>query len=303
MKKMTKLLGLFCLTCCLSIASLEAQKLYPKKRGSRYIYVDQKGRKAFPESYATAFAFHRGLAVVGEEDKRGCINAQGEVVIPIIYDMVAAFYEPVSFAAKEGQYFLIDQKGETLCAPVDSIYTGGQGFIMRHEGRYGFADVEGKILFEPQYENIDIAYGGEIPIFANGKWGSWKNGEEDWEDESLYFAHPEFPPIYGKMCLGEKDLKEREQCSQKALAVRIYSTIRYPPMARENGVQGTVVIRLIVDKEGQMQEAEILRNIGGGCGAESLRVVQRLENWAVAGQQNGQAVNTIIHLPVKFKLE
>ncbi len=303
-KKTIKLVGLCCLTMLLSIASMEAQnRLYPKKRGSKYIYVDQKGRRALPENYSKAFAFHRGLAVVGKGDKRGCINLKGEVVIPIIYDKVGAFYEPVSFAAMDGQYFLIDQMGEKQSAPMDSIYNGGQGFILRHEGLYGFADVEGKILFEPQYENIDIAYKGEVPIFADGKWGSWKNGAADWEDESLYFSKPEVQPIYGEVCLMEADLKAQNQCSQKALLVQVYSNIKYPPLARKNGIQGTVVVRFIVDQEGVVQEPQIVRDIGGGCGRESLRMVGLLKTWAGAGKQNGEAVNTIIYLPIKFKLE
>ena len=86
----------------------------------------------------------------------------------------------------------------------------------------------------------------------------------------------------------------------------IYKNIKYPPIARENGVEGTVVIRFVVDKDGSVDEPKILRDIGAQCGAEALRVVNMMNNmpqkW-IPGKQRGKPVKVYFNLPVKFRLE
>jgi protein TonB len=95
---------------------------------------------------------------------------------------------------------------------------------------------------------------------------------------------------------------EREQCAQQKMLEFIYKNIKYPTIARENGVEGTAVIRFVVEPDGSITNAEVVRDIGAGCGAEALRVVQTMPKW-VPGKQRGKAVRVQFNLPVKFKLE
>lgn len=99
---------------------------------------------------------------------------------------------------------------------------------------------------------------------------------------------------------GSKD--EVKACAQQKMLEFIYKNIKYPPIARENGVEGTVVIRFVVDETGKVKEPEILRDIGAGCGAEAMRVVNMMPEWR-PGQQRGRKVPVYFNLPVKFKLE
>lgn len=96
--------------------------------------------------------------------------------------------------------------------------------------------------------------------------------------------------------------KERDECAEKQLLEFIYSNIRYPEMARSNGFVGTVYVRFIVEKDGSITNATLLRDIGGGCGEESLRVVNKMPNW-LPGKQRGRAVRVQFSLPVKFSLK
>jgi periplasmic protein TonB len=77
--------------------------------------------------------------------------------------------------------------------------------------------------------------------------------------------------------------------------------IKYPPMARESGITGTVYVRFIVDKHGKISNVTLLRGIGGGCDEEAIRVVQAMPDWK-PGRQNGMPVPVYFTLPVKFIL-
>jgi periplasmic protein TonB len=78
--------------------------------------------------------------------------------------------------------------------------------------------------------------------------------------------------------------------------------IKYPAMARESGITGTVYIRFVVNKDGSITNASILRGIGGGCDEEAMRVVKNMPPWK-PGKQNGIAVPVYFTLPVHFILK
>ncbi len=91
-------------------------------------------------------------------------------------------------------------------------------------------------------------------------------------------------------------------CAQKEMLNFIYSNIKYPQEARDKNLQGIVVCRFIVDKNGNVTTPEIVRSLGGGCDEEVLRVVNSFPQWQ-PGAQGGKKVNVYYNLPVKFKLE
>ena len=62
-----------------------------------------------------------------------------------------------------------------------------------------------------------------------------------------------------------------------------------------------MVIKFVVEKDGSITKASILREIGGGCGKEALRVVNAMPKWK-PGKQSGKAVRTEFTLPVQFEL-
>ena len=99
---------------------------------------------------------------------------------------------------------------------------------------------------------------------------------------------------------------EKYACAQKKLLEYIYKNIKYPAIARENGIQGRVVVQFVVEKDGKITDANVVRDIGAGCGEEALRVVNSMnsmpERWT-PGKQRGKAVRVQFTLPVSFKLQ
>lgn len=77
--------------------------------------------------------------------------------------------------------------------------------------------------------------------------------------------------------------------------------IRYPMMARESGINGTVYVTFVVSVTGQISDVKLLRGIGGGCDEEAVRVVKTMPAW-IAGRQTGKPVPVQFNLPIKFSL-
>lgn len=100
--------------------------------------------------------------------------------------------------------------------------------------------------------------------------------------------------------------EERKKCAQQKLLEFVYENIHYPEAAKANNITGMVVVKFIVDSEGRVINPEIVRDIGGGCGEEAVRVVKLMNNqnirW-VSGKQDGQNVSVIFNLPIKFQLK
>lgn len=87
----------------------------------------------------------------------------------------------------------------------------------------------------------------------------------------------------------------------EALAKFLAENIQYPQLAKENNITGKVYLTFVVEKNGTVGNVKILRDIGGGCGAEAVRVVKSMPKWK-PGKQQGQAVRTQFNLPIGFYL-
>ena len=102
-----------------------------------------------------------------------------------------------------------------------------------------------------------------------------------------------------------QDNNSKKSCADQKMMEWLYSRIKYPQEAQDKGIQGTVVITFLVDKDGNMLNLEITKKIGGGCEEEALRVLQEMAalpaKW-IPGKQAGKAVSVKYTLPIRFKL-
>ncbi len=87
----------------------------------------------------------------------------------------------------------------------------------------------------------------------------------------------------------------------QALLEYMAKNTKYPPLARENGLQGIVVVTFVVDEKGNINNVQVLRGIGGGCDEEAIRVVKSMPAWK-PGKQRGMPVRVQYNLPFRFTL-
>lgn len=78
--------------------------------------------------------------------------------------------------------------------------------------------------------------------------------------------------------------------------------LHYPDAAVSSGIEGQVVIKFIVNEDGHVSDAQVMRGIGGGCDEEALRIVRNMPAWK-PGKQNGAAVKVFFMIPIRFELK
>jgi protein TonB len=81
----------------------------------------------------------------------------------------------------------------------------------------------------------------------------------------------------------------------------LQENIKYPQMARESGISGTVYVTFVVERNGSVTDVKVLRGIGGGCDEEAIRVIQAMPSWN-PGKQRGKPVRVQFNMPIKFTL-
>ncbi len=99
-----------------------------------------------------------------------------------------------------------------------------------------------------------------------------------------------------------EDEKKIEKCAKQKMDEYIKQNLVYPKQAIAEGIEGTVVIRALVEKDGSLSGITCVRDIGGGCGAEAIRIFENMPKWR-PGYQRGRTVEVQINIPVKFSLD
>ncbi|MEX0720230.1 MAG: M56 family metallopeptidase [Balneolaceae bacterium] len=80
----------------------------------------------------------------------------------------------------------------------------------------------------------------------------------------------------------------------------IQSKVVYPDMARRAGIEGRVTVQFIVNEEGDVEKAKVIRGIGGGADEEALRVLNEAK--FEPGIQRGRPVRVQFYLSIDFRL-
>ncbi len=89
---------------------------------------------------------------------------------------------------------------------------------------------------------------------------------------------------------------------QAALMKWLSNNIRYPESAQQNDIQGRVIVKFVVEKDGSIGQATIAKGVDKDLDREAIRVVKKMPKWQ-PGKNNGVAVRSYFTLPVTFKLQ
>ena len=82
----------------------------------------------------------------------------------------------------------------------------------------------------------------------------------------------------------------------------IAKSIKYPVIAQENGIQGRVICAFVVNKDGSVVDAEVLRGVDPSLDKEALRVIGTMPKWK-PGKQRGKPVRVKYTVPITFRLQ
>ena len=89
---------------------------------------------------------------------------------------------------------------------------------------------------------------------------------------------------------------------EAALMRYLSQNIRYPKEAMEAKTQGRVIVQFVIEKDGSISGAHVVKSVNPQLDAEALRVVNAMPNWT-PGTQNGQTVRVKYAVPISFRLK
>jgi len=99
----------------------------------------------------------------------------------------------------------------------------------------------------------------------------------------------------------ENGSAEKRECSNLALVTFISQSIEYPESAKTAGLEGTVYVSFVVNKNGRISNGVILKDIGGNCGKEAIRVIENMPPWEPAYEKDFP-VAVKLSMPIQFKM-
>ncbi|GHT42232.1 hypothetical protein AGMMS49965_13350 [Bacteroidia bacterium] len=110
--------------------------------------------------------------------------------------------------------------------------------------------------------------------------------KEEMDDE--IYDHPEEEPTFPS--------------GNKEITAWLAKNIQYPPVAAEQGIQGKIILRFVVEKDGSIGEVQILQSVESSLDKEAVRVVKKMPRWTPA-KNKGVSVRSWFNLPTTFRLE
>ena len=89
---------------------------------------------------------------------------------------------------------------------------------------------------------------------------------------------------------------------QGALMKFLSNNIRYPESAQQNDIQGRVIVKFVVEKDGSIGNVTVVKGVDRDLDREAIREVKKMPRWQ-PGKNNGVAVRSYFNLPVTFRLQ
>lgn len=81
----------------------------------------------------------------------------------------------------------------------------------------------------------------------------------------------------------------------------IAKNVKYPMIAQENGIQGKVYVKFVIEKDGSITDVKIVRGVDASLDKEAVRVIKSMPKWK-PGKQRNKPVRVSFTMPINFQL-
>lgn len=123
--------------------------------------------------------------------------------------------------------------------------------------------------------------------------------EDEVEEDEIFMIVEKMPAFPG--CEGMRG-DELKACTELEVRKFISGNTKYPQIAKDAGISGTVYVYYEINKQGKVENAEVLRGVHKSLDSEALRVIQSIPKHK-PGEQRGKPVRVRYTVPVKFILK
>ncbi len=138
----------------------------------------------------------------------------------------------------------------------------------------------------------------EEPPIQNSPQSLPANSYTTMAEDHVYTVVEQMPMFPG---CNEEDYQIRKKCAEKDMLRYLYKHLKYPPLAREQGIESNVVVRFIVEKDGSLTNFKTLKG-APILANEYIRVLKSMPDW-LPGKQKGTPVRVQFNIPIKIHLE
>lgn len=250
------------------------------KLDGKWLLIDKNGKTVAKcnelddYSYISVSDFHEGMAVFMVDEKYGYVNKQGKIAIRPSFEFAKDFKDGLAGAV------VMTEKEDVTIYRIGYIDKSGN-FVWSYTQQ---EEKNNDYYYDDNYYDtvsaLEIDDSEEIIEEI-----SLDEDENEDEDSRIFVVVEQDPEFPGGM---------------EALYRYLSENLQYPQLAKDNGISGMVYVTFVIEKDGSVSNPKILREIGGGCGAEAIRVVKAMPKW-IPGKQRGKPVRVQFTLPVKFQ--
>ena len=196
--------------------------------------------------------------------------------------------EPVKSVTVKGSV-ISKEDGEPIIGAVVLIRGSKKGAVTDPEGKY-------------QLENVPIGSWIDV-MMVDCEIGSHQVTEKN--AKNLNFSIVYETPASKKSADGEAfDVVEQMPefpGGMEAMMHFLNENIKYPKEAFDAKQQGRVIVQFVVEKDGSVSNAHVVKSVSPSLDAEAVRVLSIMPNWK-AGRQKGEPVRVKYTVPVSFRL-
>jgi len=123
------------------------------------------------------------------------------------------------------------------------------------------------------------------------------------QEEDIPVAIVETLPVWQSCASDQSNAPEEVRtCTEQAIANFVVSNLTYPKKARRKGIEGRVIVKFIVEKDGAVGEVKVVKGVHPMLDNEAQRVVESMPDFR-PGMQRGKPVRVSYHLPFNFSLK
>jgi len=80
----------------------------------------------------------------------------------------------------------------------------------------------------------------------------------------------------------------------------ISQNINYPVNTKNKGINGTVILTFVINKDGSLSNIHVIKGLDRACDSEAVRLVRNMPKW-IPGKNKGKTVKVVFALPITFK--
>ena len=155
-------------------------------------------------------------------------------------------------------------------------------------------DTQGIVDYDMMERELEYVFNFTVALANTGKVLSFKASQQtipEGNSDVVSFFECDDRPLFSNNADPRYFLREW-----------VYHYLKYPQSALREGVQGTVMVQFIIEKDGRVSDVKVVKGVDAELDAEAVRVIEASPKWK-PGRMSGNKVRAALTLPVEFRLE